>query len=137
MRTLNRANTFLLLQVLDALMEFFHACPMDLGPEMVLGMITVIEKQPVVDSAVAAHAPGYWFIWIRSVMPVVAVKVTKAVPEIPERQKIENNEPPVKQEHHQKGDGECCQFQIPPKKISVFAFAKFLPDGADVITEKT
>lgn len=137
MGPLNRANALLFLQACDSLVKFFHLCPMDFGPEMVLGMVAVVKEQPVVDSAVAAHAPGNWLIRIGSVMAVVAVEVTKAVSEVPEWQKIENNKTPVKQKHHEKRDGERCQFQIPPKKIPVFAFAEFLPDRADVITEKT
>ena len=59
---------------------------MHFGPEMVLGMVTVVEKQPVVDFSIATYAPGNRFIGIRSIMPIVAVEITKAVAEVPERQ---------------------------------------------------
>ncbi len=55
---------------------------------MVLGVVAVVEKQPVIDFSVTAHAPGDRFVGIRAVMAVVTVQITEAVPEIPERQEI-------------------------------------------------
>src|ERR1044072_6934032 len=117
-------------------MEFFHLCPMHFGSEMVLGMVTIVEKQPVVDFSIATYAPGNRLIGICSIMPIVAIEITKAVAEVPERQKIKNDVAPVKQEHHEKRDRERCQFEIAPEKISVLAFAQFFPDRRYVVAEK-
>jgi hypothetical protein len=43
-RVLDRANAFLLLQVLDASVEFFHFSPVNFWTEMMFGVIAVIEK---------------------------------------------------------------------------------------------
>ena len=51
---------------------------MHFGPEMVFGMVAVVEKQPVVDFSVAAHTPGDRFIGIRSIMPIVTVQITES-----------------------------------------------------------
>ncbi len=137
MRALDRADTFLFLQVFDALMEFFHLRPMHFGPEMVLGMVAVVEKQPVVDFSVAAYTPGDRFVGIRSIMPIVAVEITEAVAEVPERQEVKNHKAPVEQEHHKKRGRECGQFEIAPEKITIVAFAQFFPNRPDVVAKET
>src|SRR6266498_3411602 len=118
-------------------MEFFHLCPMHFGPKMVFGMVAIVEKQPVVDFSVTAYTPGDRFIRVRSIMPIVAVEITKAVAEVPERQEIKNDVAPVKQEHHEKRDGERCQFEGAPEKIAVVVFAQFFPDRPYVVTKET
>ena len=119
------------------MMEFFYRRPMHFGPEMVFGMIAVVEKQPVIDFSVAAYAPGDRFIGIRSIMPIVAVEIAKAVAEVPERQEIKNDIAPVKQEHHEKRDRERCQFEVAPEKIAFVAFAQFFTDGPYVVAKET
>jgi len=79
MRALDRADAFLFLQVGNALPERFHFCPMHFRPEMVLGVIAVVKEEPVVDFAVAAHAPGNRFVRVRAVMAIITVQVTEAV----------------------------------------------------------
>src|SRR5262249_42172120 len=74
MGPLDGSNAFLFLKLFDVSMKFFHLRPMHLGPEMVLGMVAVIEKQPVIDFSVTAHSPGNRFIRICAVMPIVAVE---------------------------------------------------------------
>ena len=93
MRAFDGANALFFLKVFDALMEFFHLRPMHFGPEMVLGMVAVVEKQPIVDSSVAAYTPGDRFIGICTIMPVVAVEITEAVTKVPERQEIQHESP--------------------------------------------
>src|SRR5437763_1760028 len=63
----------------------FHPCPMDLRPEMMLGVITVVEPRPVVEFLVAANSPGDRFVRVAAVMPVIAVQVGKAMAEIIKR----------------------------------------------------
>src|SRR5436189_750141 len=88
MRALDCTNAFLFLQAFDALVKFFHLRPMHFRPEMLLGMIAVVEKQPVVDFSVAAYPPGNRFIGICAIMAIVAVEITEAVAQVPERQEI-------------------------------------------------
>src|SRR4029453_8589948 len=114
-RALDRAHAFLLLQVFDASAEFFHFSPVNLWAEMMFGVIAVVEKQPVVDFSVAAHAPRNGLFGVRSIVPVVAIQVTKTMAEIPKRQEIQH-ESPVKEvnrirrhddRHPRNGLGKC------------------------------
>src|SRR5437762_8024293 len=89
----DRAYTFLLLQLLDTATKLFHLCPVHLWPEMVLGVITVVEKQPVINFSVAAHSPRNRLVRVRAVVPVVAVQVAKTMTKVPERQEIQHESP--------------------------------------------
>ncbi len=97
MRALDRADAFLFLQIGNALPERFHFRPVHFGPEMVLGVIAVIEEEPVINFAVAAHSPGDRLIRVRAVMAIITVQVTETVAEIEKRQEIEDHVTPVKQ----------------------------------------
>ena len=105
--------------------------------EMVLGMVTIVEKQPVVDFSVAAYAPGDRFIRIRSIMPIVTVKITEAVAEVPERQEIKNDVSPVEQEHYEERGRERRELEVTPEYIAILPFAKFSANCADVVTKET
>ena len=118
-------------------MKFFHLRPMHFGPEMVLGMVTVVEKQPVVDSSVAAYTPGDRFIRIRSIMPIVAVEITEAVAQVPERQEIKNHVAPVEQEHHEECGRKRGQLDVAPEKVAVIAFAQFSTNCSDIVAKET
>ncbi len=86
MRALDRADAFLFLQIGNALAKFFNFRPVHFWTEMVLRVVAVVEKQPVINFSITAHAPGNRFVRICAVMPVITVQVTEAVAEIPERQ---------------------------------------------------
>ena len=112
---LDRANTLCFLQIGDALSKLFHFRPVHFRPEMMFGVVTVVEEEPVVNFSVTAHAPRDRFVGIRTVMAIVTVQVTEAVAEIPERQEI-NDEPPVDEmdrpsrndhRHQKQRHGEC------------------------------
>ena len=79
----------------NLVMKRLHSCPMHLGSEMMLRVVSVKKPNPVVKSLVAAHAPSKRFIRVTAIMTVVAVKIGKAMTEIPERKK-ETNVAPVK-----------------------------------------
>src|SRR4029453_5346856 len=115
MRALDCTNAFLFLHVFDALMKFFHLRPMHFGPEMVLGRVPVVEKNPFEDSSLAAYPPGDRFIGICTIMPIVAVEITEAVAQVPERQEIKNHEAPVEQEHYKERARECSQLKVAPE----------------------
>src|SRR3954469_4223967 len=67
--------------------ERLHSSPMHLGPEMMFGMVAIVEPCPVIELAVGAHAPGNRLVGIASVMSVVAIQIREAVAKIPKRQK--------------------------------------------------
>src|SRR5437899_12599052 len=115
MRALDCTDAFLFLYLFDGLMKSFHLRPMHFGAEMVLGMVTVVEKQPIVDSSVAAYTPGDRFIGICTIMPIVAVEITEAVAQVPERQEIKNHVAPVTQEHHKESDRARGEFKLDPE----------------------
>ena len=96
---INNADAFLPLHLGDVLVKPFHFCPMHLRPEMMFGVISVIEENPVINFAVTAHAPRNRGVWIAAVMTEVPVKVTEAVSEVEKRQKEKNDVTPVQQEH--------------------------------------
>src|SRR5438105_15876243 len=54
---------------------------------MMFGVIAVIEKEPVINFAVTAHAPGNGLIRVGAVMAEVTIQVAKAMAEVKERQK--------------------------------------------------
>jgi len=100
---LNYTNALLLLQVGDALVERFHFRPMDFRAEMVFGVVAVVEKEPVVNLAVTAHAPRHRFVRIGAIMAIVTIQVAKAVAEIEKRQKEENVAPVKKEQDKERG----------------------------------
>src|SRR6266446_6280933 len=87
-RAMNHADAFLFLQIGNLPVEIFHLRPVHLRTKMMLGVVTIIEKEPVVDFAVAAHAPRDRLVRISAVMPVITIQVTKAMAEIEKRQEI-------------------------------------------------
>ena len=93
MRATDGADAFLFLELLDAAAEFFHLGPMHLGTEMMLRVITVVEKQPVINFSVAADSPRNRLIRIGPVMAIVSVQITETMAEIPEWQEKQNESP--------------------------------------------
>jgi hypothetical protein len=67
--------------------ESLHSRPMHLRPEMMLGMISVVEPGPVIQLAVSAHAPCNRLVGISAVVTIVTVQIRQAVAKIPEWQK--------------------------------------------------
>src|SRR5262245_48239918 len=145
MRALDRAHAFLFLQVLNASAEFFHFSPMHFGTEMVLCVVTVVEEQPVINSSVAADSPRNRLVGVRTVVPVIAIQVTKTMAEIPEGQELQHESPVNKMNrirrdnyrHNQERRSKRSQFEIAPKMIAVVAFSQFLSDRAHIIAEET
>src|SRR5438552_6391400 len=144
-RTLDRADALLLLQIDNALAKLFHLRPMHLRPEMVLGVIAVVKEKPVIDFPVAAHTPRNRLVRVRAVMTVIAVQVTEAVAKIPKRQEKEH-EPPVDEmnrfrwhndRYHEERRRERRQLDVAPEQITVIALPEFPTNGADIVAEET
>src|SRR5207249_10958011 len=134
---LDHADAFFFLQFCDLLVERFHFGPMHFRPEMVLGMIAIVKKEPVVNLPVAAHPPSNGFIGVRPIMAVIAIQITKTVPKIEKRQKIENHVAPVKHKHHEQHSRESCQLDVSPYQFAAAAFAQFPPNRTNIVAEET
>src|SRR5437763_14896971 len=67
------ARAFPFLQFADLFSKFFHFRPVHFRSNMLYGVITAVEKEPIVDGAGPAHAPGTGLGRIRSVMAVTAI----------------------------------------------------------------
>ena len=137
MRMLDHADTFFFLQFGDLLVEPFHFRPMDFRPEMVLGMIAIVEKEPVVNLPVAAHPPSDRLVGVRPIMAVVAIQIAETVAKIEKRQKIENHVVPVKHKHHEQHRRERCQLDVSPNEFAAAALAQFPPNRTNIVTEET
>src|SRR5436309_14548790 len=121
---LDHADAFFFLQFSDLLVERFHLGPMHFWPEMVLGMITIVKKEPVVNLPVAAHPPSNGFIGVRPIMAVITIQITKTVAKIEKRQKIENHVAPVKHKNHEPHGRDSGQLNATPYGFASAACAQ-------------
>ena len=95
---------------------------MHLRPEMMFGMVAIVEPRPVIDLAGGAHALGNRLIGIAAVMPVVAIQIREAVAKIPKRQK-ETDVMPVQNTEDHKSRDETRQLEHSPERLArIFAF---------------
>ena len=99
----------------DLIAKRLHSRPMHLWAEMMLRVKSVVEPRPVIELAVGAHTPGNGLVGIASIMPIVAVEITKAVAEVPERQEIKNDVAPVEQKHYKERGRERSQLKVAPE----------------------
>ena len=137
MGALDRADAFLFLEVGDALVERFHFRPVHFRPEMMLGVVAVVEKEPIVNFTVTAHAPRDRFVGVRAIVTIVTVQITEAVTEIPERNHKENDVSPVEEKHHKERGAERSELEVSPQNVAVRAFAQFLTNRADIVAKET
>ena len=104
---------------------------------MVFGVVAIVEKEPVVDFSVTAYPPRDRFVGVRTVVTIVTVQITEAVPEIPERNHKEEHVSPVKEKHDQQRGRERRQLEVPPKDVAIPAFAQLPTNRADIVAEET
>lgn len=52
-----------------------HLGPVELGPEMMLGMVPIIEPSQVVQLVIGADSPGYRFVRVPSVVKKISVQI--------------------------------------------------------------
>ena len=90
MRRLDYAHADGALLFKDLIAKRLHSDPMNLRPEVVLGVISVKKPDPVVKLVITTYAPGHRFIGIASVMTVIAVEIGETVAEVPKRQQKTN-----------------------------------------------
>src|SRR2546430_13156852 len=82
-----------------------HSCPMNFWPEMVFGVIAVIEPGPVVQFVIGAHAPRNRLIRIAAIVAIVTVQIREAVAKVPEWQK-KTDVMPIKNAENNEGRDE-------------------------------
>ena len=75
-------------------MKLVHLRPVHLGTEMMLGVVAVVEPEPVVELVITADTPGNRLVGIAPIMEIVAVEVGKAVAQVIKGQE-EDDEVPV------------------------------------------
>jgi hypothetical protein len=86
---LDDPNAFPALRFSDFFVELLHLGPVQLRPEMVLGVVTVVEPKQVVPFVVRTDAPGDRLVRVAPVMQEKTVQVGAAVPEVIEGQEVE------------------------------------------------
>ena len=115
--------------------ESLRSRPMDLRPEMMFGVVTIVEPSPIVELVVGAYAPRNRLVRIATVMRIVAVQVREAVAKIPERQKKTDVMPVENTEDHKSRD-KRREFEDSPKRLArIFPF-QFLKDRLGIFAEK-
>src|SRR6516225_106593 len=100
----------------DLIAQRPHSRPMHLWPEMMFGMVAIVEPRPVIELAVGAHAPCNWLVGIAPVMSIVAVQIREAVAKIPKRQK-ETDVVPVQNSEEHESCNKAGQLEHSPKRI--------------------
>src|SRR4051794_14642874 len=120
-RWLDHAHAGGALLLHDLVAEGLHSCPVHLRAEMVLGMVAVVEPDPVVKPVVATYAPGDRLVRVTAVVPVVAIEVGETVAEVPEG-KEEQDVMPVQDTKRDKGAHKQDQLGDSPESLAaVFA----------------
>ena len=107
------ANSGGALLIHDLIAKRLHPGPMHLGPEMMFGVVTIEEPDPIVELVVTADAPRDWFVRVAAVMAVVTIQVGKAMTEIPKAEK-EKDVMPIQDTQGNEGANKERDFRQPP-----------------------
>src|SRR5438094_7282425 len=136
MRELNHAHAGGSLFLQNLIAQRLHAGPMDLRPEVMFRVITVIKPGPVVELIVAAYAPGERLVRITAIVPIEPIQIGQAVPEIIKRKK-ETNVTPVEKAKNHEGGKKKREFQDTPESLTRILAFQFLEDRFGVLAEET
>src|SRR6266545_2706573 len=109
---------------------------MHLLPKMMLGMVTIVKPDPVIELVITAHSPRNRLIRIAAVMPIVSVQIRQAMAKVIERQK-ETDVAPVENTKDNKGRDKQCELGNSPKRLAWILALQFLKDGLGIFAEKT
>src|SRR5438445_7308532 len=93
MGVVNNADAFLFLQLGDLSLELFHFCPMHFRTEMMLGVVAVVEENPVVNLPVATYAPRNRLVRVSAIVTEISIQVAEAMAQIEEGQKEQHVSP--------------------------------------------
>src|SRR6478672_742637 len=94
MRRLNDACSSGSLFLGKLILQFLHLRPVHARAIMMLGVVAIVEPEPVVELVVGTDAPSEGDVGLAAVVEVVAVEVREAVAEVPEGEEV-NDESPV------------------------------------------
>src|SRR5262249_42071025 len=118
------------------LMQFLHLSPVHFRPEMMLGVIPVIEPKQIVPFRVGTDSPRDRLIRIASIVEKETVQVGAALPQIIEWQE---KEPKLPVQNETDGDGrpENCNLGNSPASIDPVLSFNFPVDRLRIFAEVT
>src|ERR1051326_2373562 len=124
MRRLDHAYASRTLPIYNLIVQRLHFCPMHLRPEMMFGVITIVEPGQVIEPAVGTYAPRNRLVRIAAIMAIVFIQGREGVGKIPKRPKgNERDVAPVKNTENHKGRNERHEFEHAPKSFApILAF---------------
>jgi hypothetical protein len=108
MGMIDDADTLLFLQLGDLLLELFHFRPMHFRTEMMLGVVAVVEENPVINLPVATYAPRDRFVRISAIVTEISIQVAEAMAQVEEGQK-EQHVPPINKADRVCRNNKCHQ----------------------------
>src|SRR5438874_12637282 len=93
MSMIDDADAFPFLQLGDLPLEWFHFRPMHFRTEMMLGVVAVVEENPVVTLPVATYSPRDRFVRVSAVVTEISIHVAEAVAHVGARQEEQHVTP--------------------------------------------
>src|SRR5881394_2432695 len=93
MGMIDDADAFPFLQLGDLPLELFHFRPMHFRTEMMLGVVAVVEENPVVNLPVATYAPRDRFVRVSPIVTEVSIQVAEAMAQVEEGKKEQHVTP--------------------------------------------
>src|SRR5437667_11017219 len=121
-RRLDHAHPSSALLFENLITKGLYSGPMHLWSEMMFGVVTVKEPDPVIELVITAHAPRNRLVRIAPVMPIVAVQIRQTVTKVVEWQK-KTDIMPVKNTEDHKSRNERRELKESPKCVArILAF---------------
>ena len=108
MGMIDDADAFPFLQLGDLPLELFHFRPMHFRTEMMLGVVAVVEENPVINLPVATYAPRDRFVRISAIVTEISIQVAEAMAQVEEGQK-EQHVPPINKADRVCRNNKCHQ----------------------------
>ena len=115
-------------------MQILHLRPVYFRPEMMFGVIPVIEPKQIVPFRVGTDSPGDWLIRVASIMEKETIQVSAALTKIIEGQK-EEPKLPVQNEANGDGRPENCNLGNSPSGIDPVLSFDFAVDRLGIFAE--
>src|SRR5215472_13396051 len=66
----------------NLLVQSLHLGPVQLWPEMVLGVVSVVKPEQIIQFVIRAYTPGNRLVRVAAIVKEIAVQVGTAVPQI-------------------------------------------------------
>src|SRR5207248_8339405 len=101
--------------------------------EMMLGVVAVIEENPIVNLPVATYAPRDWFVRVSAIVTEISIQVAEAMTQVEEGQKKQHVTPIDKSDrvcwnnkrHRDQHANEGSEFDCGPTDIGASALCQF------------